>query len=261
MRLMRRAPIAAFGAEPKPAQIGAMPEQNQRRPSRGSDDDGRGAPAHQAIGGNATSPRSNPSETYRVTHTVTRNNATRNCRRDRRQHAEHPGSHRDALATMETAARPDRCGRRSPPRPASAAADAPPAATSTMRTRRRPFATSSAITATARHAPAVRSTLAAPTLPLPATRTSIPARRASRNANGTDPRVAKQNRQHHSLTLMVLAGALRRSRLSATGGSEQRHGLDAAAARIGRDRSKRCAQSTSERAPRAVADPRDREVC
>jgi hypothetical protein len=46
---------------------------------------------------------------------------------------------------------------------------------------------SSAITAIASWAPEVRSTFAAPTLPLPETRTSMPARRASRNANGTDP--------------------------------------------------------------------------
>ncbi len=43
------------------------------------------------------------------------------------------------------------------------------------------------MTMTPRHGPVVRSTLAAPTLPLPATRTSIPARRASRKANGTEP--------------------------------------------------------------------------
>ena len=50
-----------------------------------------------------------------------------------------------------------------------------------------PFAMSSAITVTPRDVRVVRSTFAAPTLPLPVTRTSMPARRASMNANGTEP--------------------------------------------------------------------------
>ena len=50
-----------------------------------------------------------------------------------------------------------------------------------------PFEMSRAITATPSGAPVVRRTFAAPTLPLPETRTSMPARLASRNANGTEP--------------------------------------------------------------------------
>src|SRR6266568_4085780 len=61
---------------------------------------------------------------------------------------------------------------------------APAYATSTAAA---PLEMSSAITASPRRARVVRRTFAAPTLPLPATRTSIPARRATRNANGTEP--------------------------------------------------------------------------
>ena len=71
--------------------------------------------------------------------------------------------------------------------PAAAADDTVPAAAYAVSTLAAPLPMSSIITVTPSGSPVVRSTFAAPTLPLPATRTSIPARRASRNANGTEP--------------------------------------------------------------------------
>src|SRR4051812_2554527 len=50
-----------------------------------------------------------------------------------------------------------------------------------------PFTASSPIAITAIRTPLVRSTLEAPTLPLPTRRRSMPRRRDSRYANGTDP--------------------------------------------------------------------------
>ena len=50
-----------------------------------------------------------------------------------------------------------------------------------------PFTASSTIARTAAGTPLVRSTFDAPTLPLPTRRRSIPRRRASRYANGTEP--------------------------------------------------------------------------
>jgi hypothetical protein len=60
----------------------------------------------------------------------------------------------------------------------------PACAASTVAT---PFPTSRISTVTPSGVPDVRSTFAAPTFPLPETRTSIPARLATRNANGTEP--------------------------------------------------------------------------
>ena len=71
--------------------------------------------------------------------------------------------------------------------PVSAATPFPPVEAKAMPTAAAPLATSSTVTASARPIPVFRSTLAAPTLRLPTRRTSIPARRASRNAKGTDP--------------------------------------------------------------------------
>jgi len=50
-----------------------------------------------------------------------------------------------------------------------------------------PLAPSRHIAATALRTPLVRRTFDAPTFPLPTRRKSIPRRRASTNANGTDP--------------------------------------------------------------------------
>ena len=147
-----------------------------------------GAPAHQAAGGSASVAAIDPSETYRVEPDGDEEQCRRDPRGEGRQDAEHAGRDRDTFAAVE--AQPDRidvaddrggAGKRGQRRAAARQDD-------DQSTAAAPLATSSAITATApRQVPVVRSTLAAPTLPLPATRTSIPARRASRNANGTEP--------------------------------------------------------------------------
>ncbi len=130
--------------------------------------------------------------------------------RDRRKNAEDPGRDGHTLSAVELqphridVADDGRCagrGRRS---------DAPPAARFTMRTAAAPLATSSSMTATARHVPVVRSTFAAPTLPLPATRTSMPARLASeKGERHRSSEVAEQHGKHDSPTVMVSAGAPR----------------------------------------------------
>ena len=65
----------------------------------------------------------------------------------------------------------------------------------------------------------MRRTFAAPTLPLPLNRTSIPARRAMRNANGTDP--VRYPSSTGSINSMVLAAAVRRRRRPVRCGCER----------------------------------------
>src|SRR5215212_8865730 len=144
--------------------------------------------------------------------------------------------------------------------PVSAASDAPPAARYTTETAAAPFAASSAITVTPRQAPVVRHTLAAPTLPLPATRTSIPARRASRNANGTEP--ARYPSRSRSITVLPQwysqEGLVRRA-FRREPASEYRDGADATRPGVGRDFVERRAYLAGRSAHRF--DPRDGEVC
>jgi hypothetical protein len=71
--------------------------------------------------------------------------------------------------------------------PAADIADRRPSTAEASSTAATPLRMSSAITTTPSGTPVVRSTFAAPTLPLPATRTSMPARRARMKANGTEP--------------------------------------------------------------------------
>ena len=147
---------------------------------------GAGAPAEQATDGSVTVATTDPSEITRESQTTSRNTDGGRDRGERREHAEHTGRDRDPLAAVKS--QPHRI-------------DVPDDGRRARRRHRRsrPFADAAASTVAAplryrapspitpSGVPVVRSTLAAPTLPLPATRTSIPARRASRNANGTEP--------------------------------------------------------------------------
>ena len=113
--------------------------------------------------------------------------ARRDRGRERRQHREHACRDRDAFAAVE--AQPDRIDVADNGRGAGQRRDAAAAARHVGRAppRPRPWRHRAPSPTTPRQVPVVRITFAAPTLPLPATRTSIPARRASRNANGTEP--------------------------------------------------------------------------
>src|SRR5437763_888540 len=134
----------------------------------------RGAPDSQATGGSASVAAIEPSETYRVAHTVTTNNtaATPVASGVRTQNT--PAATATPLPPWKRSQTGEICPTTAAA-PVAATAAAPPAVRCAITTAATPFATSSTMTATARHAPVVRRTLAAPTFPLPTSLTSTPA--------------------------------------------------------------------------------------
>ena len=116
---------------------------------------------------------------------MTRNSAARR-RRERGQHAEYAGRDRDALTAVEP--QPDGIDVSDDGGGAGEGRKRRPGVRRMRQEdRRRALGDVERHDDDARPVPVVRSTFAAPTFPLPATRTSIPARRASRNAKGTEP--------------------------------------------------------------------------
>ena len=183
--------------------VAAMPEEDQHRDDRRADVDGaRPGVIHSTIGSTIVA-TIDPSDTKRVRATTAANAAAAisvgigASTRTRR-------SRSPRLCRRGTAATPDRCDRPRPPRrrrPRSRRRrQAEP--------RRRPLPMSATITAIAVGSPAVRYTLAAPTLPLPTRRRSMPPR-ALRDEIADRQRadgVADQNGGNHGAVL--ISGAL-----------------------------------------------------